>query len=300
MSAPKIMKVDLSHFPVDERFVQIPGKLVLTDNLEDDGSGHEIRQHPNIPVQATMGVIIICVSGQIELDIEQKPYTLRDGYTALLVPNTFMQMKHIQEGTQYVIFAISTDFIKHIGNVKTGVEFGNALKEKPVHQPTTAKLQEAITIYRALKKKLLDKEYMYKEEVAKSYLHILQCDIFQNFAKIHALQEESRSISRKEEIFKQFVKEVKENYMTHRNVAFYADKLCVSPKHLSHVVYAASGQYATEWIHRYVILEAKTMLKMEGGSIKDVSNKLNFANQSFFSKYFKQHTGYTPKEYKSF
>jgi AraC-like DNA-binding protein len=41
------------------------------------------------------------------------------------------------------------------------------------------------------------------------------------------------------------------------------------------------------------------MLKKEGASIKDVSNYLNFANQSFFAKYFKQHTGYTPKEYKA-
>ena len=91
---------------------------------------------------------------------------------------------------------------------------------------------------------------------------------------------------------------VKEKYIKHRNIAFYADQLCVSPKYLSSVVHAVSGKYATDWINQYVILEAKAMLKSDRISIKDVSNKLHFANQSFFAKFFKQHTGYTPKEYK--
>ncbi|MBQ2297918.1 MAG: AraC family transcriptional regulator, partial [Bacteroidaceae bacterium] len=84
-----------------------------------------------------------------------------------------------------------------------------------------------------------------------------------------------------------------------RSITFYADKLCISPKYLSSVVHSVSGKYATDWINQCVILEAKNMLKKEGASIKDVSNYLNFANQSFFAKYFKQHTGYTPKEYKA-
>ncbi|MCR5313608.1 MAG: helix-turn-helix domain-containing protein, partial [Bacteroidaceae bacterium] len=41
------------------------------------------------------------------------------------------------------------------------------------------------------------------------------------------------------------------------------------------------------------------MLKAEGDSVKNVCNRLNFANQSFFAKYFKQHTGMTPREYKN-
>lgn len=299
MTAPKIMKVVLSHFPTDERFAQIPGKLVLTDSIDNDGLEHESHQHPSFPVQITMAVILICVSGRMEMEIDLKSYTLKDGCVALLLPNTFIQMKQMQPDSKCILFAISTELIKFIGDVKMSLDFSKAVKEHPVHQPTEVQLQDAINIYKALKKKLQDPAFQYKEEVAKSYLHILQCDILQSFVKKHGVQGKPHPTSRKEELFIQFVKEVKENYIQHRNITFYADKLCVSAKYLSHVVYAASGRYASEWIHRYVILEAKTMLRMRGVSIKDVSNKLNFANQSFFAKYFKQHTGYTPKEYKS-
>jgi YesN/AraC family two-component response regulator len=106
-------------------------------------------------------------------------------------------------------------------------------------------------------------------------------------------------MGRKDELFMQFVESVKEHYIKHRNIVFYADLLCVSPKYLSSVVHLVSGKYATDWINQYVVLEAKTLLRSDGVSIKDVSNRLHFANQSFFAKYFKQHTGYTPKEYKA-
>ena len=113
------------------------------------------------------------------------------------------------------------------------------------------------------------------------------------------MAEEPKKSKRKEEIFKQFIAAVQDNYTKERNVIFYADKLCVSPKYLSAVVHEVSGKHATNWINEYVILECKAMLKVEGDSVKNVCNRLNFPNQSFFAKYFKQHTGMTPREYKN-
>lgn len=233
------------------------------------------------------------------MNIDLTHYTLTDGCTAMVFPGSFFQMGAIQEGTQCLFMAISPNFINFVGDVKTGIEFGRKLKENPVHKPEPWELTENIAIYRGLKQKLMDAEYVFKEEVARSYLRIMQCNVFQNFIKETGKQQESKPTSRKEELFMRFLNIVKEHYMNKRSISFYADKLCVSPKYLSSVVHEVSGNYATHWINQHVILEAKTMLREEGISIKDVSNRLNFANQSFFAKYFKQHTGYTPKEYKA-
>ena len=299
MSVPEIIKVDLSQFPTDERFAQIPGKLVLADNLDGEKLDHEGETHPSFPVQVTMAVSFICVSGRMELNIDLSHYTLTDGCTAMAFPGSFFQMEQIQPGTQCLFMAISPDFINFIGDVKTGIEFSRKLKEQPVYKPESQELQEIISIYRALKQKLRDTDYLFKEEVARSYLRIMQCNMFQKYLKETGTQQEAKPTSRKEELFMKFMATVKEHYITHRNISFYADKLCVSPKYLSSVVHDVSGNYATNWINQHVILEAKTMLREKGCSIKDVSNRLHFANQSFFAKFFKQHTGYTPKEYKA-
>lgn len=299
MSAQEIIKVDLTHFPTDERFAQIPGKLFLTDNLNGERFDNEGRPTAGFPVQVTMAVCFICLSGRIDMEIDLNKYTLIDGYTALILPGSFIQLKHLEEGTKCMFLAISPDFIKFIGNTKLGVEFGYQLKANPAHKLSAKDLAESIAIYRDLKKKLLDKQYAFKEDVAKSYLRILQCNIIPKFITDTKDIEKPHPKNRKEELFAKFISVVKNYYMENRSITFYADKLCVSAKYLSSVVHHVSGKYATELINQYVILEAKTMLRSDGISIKDVSNKLHFANQSFFAKFFKQHTGYTPKEYKA-
>ena len=91
---------------------------------------------------------------------------------------------------------------------------------------------------------------------------------------------------------------VMENYKQERSVSFYADKLCVTAKYLSLVVKNVSGKSAGDWIDEYVILEAKALLKSSNMTIQEIADVLNFANQSFFGKYFKHHTGVSPKEYR--
>ena len=80
-------------------------------------------------------------------------------------------------------------------------------------------------------------------------------------------------------------------------MAYYAGKMFLTPKHLSTVVKEVSGKTAGEWIDSLVILEAKALLKSSEQSIQEIADELHFANQSFFGKYFKHHTGMSPKEY---
>ena len=71
----------------------------------------------------------------------------------------------------------------------------------------------------------------------------------------------------------------------------------LTPKYLSQVIYQASGRHAGEWIKDYVILEAKILLKSGKYTVQQVGDMLNFANASFFGKYFKAATGCSPKQF---
>jgi AraC-like DNA-binding protein len=91
---------------------------------------------------------------------------------------------------------------------------------------------------------------------------------------------------------------VQENFREHRNVGFYADRLCLTPKHLSRVVRDNSGASAGEWIDNYVATEAKTLLKSANMTVKQICDELNFPSQSFFGRYFKRIVGVSPIEYR--
>lgn len=140
------------------------------------------------------------------------------------------------------------------------------------------------------------KEHVYRKEVMQSLLLALFYDICNIFRRHQPIDGGKRS--RKEELFGLFMRVVMENYKQERSVGFYADKLCVTAKYLSLVVKDVSGKSAGDWIDEYVILEAKALLKSSNMTIQEIADVLNFANQSFFGKYFKHHTGVSPKEYR--
>ncbi len=95
-----------------------------------------------------------------------------------------------------------------------------------------------------------------------------------------------------------FILAVSEHFRTERQVSFYAHKLCITPKHLSSVIKEISGRTASDWIENYVVMEAKVLLKTTDMTIQEIAVYLNFANQSFFGKYFKHHTGVSPTTYR--
>ena len=96
-----------------------------------------------------------------------------------------------------------------------------------------------------------------------------------------------------------FLNLVQKHFKKERFLKFYAEKLDLTPKHLSRTMKNLTGFTAVEWIERYVVLEAKVMLKASNLNIQQISDELNFPSQSFFGKYFKKNVGMSPKEFRN-
>ena len=55
--------------------------------------------------------------------------------------------------------------------------------------------------------------------------------------------------------------------------------------------------HAGDYIEGFVILEAKALIKSRNYSMLQISEMLHFASQSFFGRYFKKATGFTPLQF---
>ena len=106
--------------------------------------------------------------------------------------------------------------------------------------------------------------------------------------------------SRSEEVFLRFKDDLQLYATRERSVQFYADRLCISPKHFSKLVRQASGKLPMEHIRSHVIIEAKTLLRSSGMSVREIADALNFPTDSFFCHYFKQSTGISPSDYRKY
>ena len=108
-----------------------------------------------------------------------------------------------------------------------------------------------------------------------------------------------QTATRQDKILQQFLSVVSQYGLRERKIEFYADKLCITPNHLGAVVKKASGLTVMQWLNRHAIQKAKVLLRYSDLPVWEVAERMNFANPSFFSKFFKNETGTTPGEYRS-
>ena len=104
--------------------------------------------------------------------------------------------------------------------------------------------------------------------------------------------------NRPDAIFTNFIKLVELHYREERRVGWYATQLCITPKYLSETVKAASKRTPSDWIESYVTLEISNLLKNPNMNIKQITQAMHFPNQSFLGKFFKEHVGKSPSQYR--
>ena len=136
------------------------------------------------------------------------------------------------------------------------------------------------------------------KSLVESLLHVLEGMVSENNDEPEPEPSKSAQ-TRLNMLFERFMSLVSEYHSTERGMAFYANRLGITPKYLSRLIKDVSGRSAPEWIDAFVIQEAKSMLKYTDDSIKEIVYKLNFTNASVFYKFFRSQTGMTPSEYRN-
>lgn len=105
-------------------------------------------------------------------------------------------------------------------------------------------------------------------------------------------------MTRKEGIALDFIHLVSDHFTRERKLKFYADKLFISIKYLSICVKEVTGKTPQVLIANTLMDEAKLMLINTDHNISVIANCLNFSDQYAFGKFFKRHTGLSPRNFR--
>lgn len=104
--------------------------------------------------------------------------------------------------------------------------------------------------------------------------------------------------SREQRLFTDFIQLVSRYAPEHHTIDFYASSLCLTPRYLSTMIKQVSGKSAKQWIDDSLVTRIKIALKHSDKPIADITDEMNFPNQSFLTKFFKRMTGMTPSEFR--
>ena len=101
-------------------------------------------------------------------------------------------------------------------------------------------------------------------------------------------------------LLNRFLNAIVKHFRESKEVQYYADLLCLSPKYFGSVIKESTGISASSWISRYVIVQAKSLLRYNKHlSIQQISYQLGFQDPAAFTRYFKANAGLSPKEYRA-
>jgi len=249
---------------------------------------------------------MMCIKGEVNLDINLHTFSLKSHSFLFTTPGAIIKLSDHQNVEQdkdafhFLIVALSPDFMSSIH-----IDFNRLYNDASafLDNPCIEMDSQEMAIcgqYVGLIDMLINSEQMNKRDsigsLCASFLYVLGsfCQ-----KRVSEARMTSRQSVRSKAVFDQFLRLVTEFHSSQRGMAFYAERLCLSPKYLSKLIKNVSGRSAPDWIDSFVILEAKNLLKYSDLTIKEIVYKLHFPNQSVFYKFFKNHTGMTPSEYRN-
>ena len=262
--------------------------ILLEENLFQSVSDY--------PFKMDVTSIIICSKGTLECFINLKPVRAVAPCFLVLLPGQILEHKSRSDDFSGYMFIMSKKFADNLlPNAQEQLPLFLSVRNDPVVELDEQGLEGMVSYYNMLKRIVRVRENPHRLEVAR-YLTLA---FFYGIGfSIHKLDANKKS-THYEMLVEKFIGLVQTHYKQERGLEFYAGRLCLTPKHLSKVIKETTHKTANEWIDEHVILEAKALLKSTNMTIQQISEELNFSDQSFFGKYFKRHTGASPKEYKA-
>ena len=125
------------------------------------------------------------------------------------------------------------------------------------------------------------------------------CKRFYNRQFITRSNFDGNYISDFKQMLKDYFREEKQKELGLPTVAYFAEKLNLSPKYFSDLVKMETEKNALSHLHDYIIKLAKTKIANSNDSINEIAYFLGFDYPQYFSKLFKQKTGSSPVEFRT-
>ncbi|WP_024994352.1 helix-turn-helix domain-containing protein [Phocaeicola paurosaccharolyticus] len=243
-------------------------------------------------------IAVIVHKGTCNIKIKEQLFELSARDIFICNPRNILEGAMFSLDFEFVGLFLSPNYVDHLieqTNLTVSLRM-ITMKHEILH--TTEEEMQRIVEYMKLLRSKLSSTGSYKEQVIDRLMQIMVYEIIglmEDSEKEFLMKREYISA---ENIMQKFLSLIQNESIAYLNVTEYANLLHISPKYFSSVCKKLTGKTASEIINDEIIKQSSFLLRNNQLSIKQISSRLGFVNQSHFGTFFRRHTGLSPQQYR--
>lgn len=297
---PDIVNVEHSAFLNEDELGDIRyanDDVIIIDNIQ--------RVSKDWPaVRLNMLFVAYCREGRAQMNINGKSHMAYKGN--LIICNGMQVLSNAMFSYDFAIDVLCisnrrVDEIIHTDN--KAMDTFLYVNDNPILQLS----EEEYTVYATYKEIFERKLHMRRHEYFnRSFDAMLTAAIYDFLAIIQrqrqdrglALSDNAESSDHAKATVRKFLLLLVEDDSRHHSVKYFSDQLCITPKYLAAICKQQTGKTPSRWIKEQLIEKIRSMLVNTTLSSKEIAQRLDFPNPSFFGRFVRQHLGCTPIEFR--
>jgi AraC-like DNA-binding protein len=262
-------------------------KVVMADeNALPITLANEVFVSPNF-------VISLCHKGSCKADFDMHPIEFKQHDIAVMLPDHIIGYGECSEDYSTTMIVIDRAFFDELTNRESFSSFLK-YKDQPNYHLNEEQYTQVTTILATLRL-VIEIHHPKRTESLANLLDIL----FYALTDYRSDEPLYNVEVRNTHLFNSFYDLLINNYKEQHEIAWYAEKLCLTTKYFSGVIRRITGKSAAQWIDEILILHAKRLLYTRRDmNIQQIAFELGFKGNANFCRFFKDQTGLRPSEYR--
>lgn len=239
----------------------------------------------------------LCHEGEASFLLAEKSFHMKQGDCIIFPHNELVSEITETKDFKATIVYISNHFLlNNMPKNEYDVIGKLTLLRNPIIPLTKAGQQIFMEDIETIRKRTVNTAHHFYNELMGCLVDTFVLDLYDFHAQVYG---NARFSGQQALLMKRFIEMLSnKEYQKHREVSYYASKLCVTPKYLSEVCKKISGSTANFWIDHFTIVAISRLLADKSLALKEIAEQMNFSSLSFFSRYVQRLLKVSPSEYR--
>ena len=239
-----------------------------------------------------------CEAGQCEVTFNGQVFTMREGDCMIIIANRLVSRVVPSADFKVTVVYVEESFLQACTpHSNYGTRGGLSLYINPIMRLSDEEREICRRGFENVCYRMEHPHHFFHGDEMMAALQQLFIDFFECHARIEGEAEISTQAA---QVMNGFIGMLERgDYRKNREVAYYADKLCVTPKYLSEICKKVSSYSANSWINRYAAIDLVHLLKDKSLSLTDIAYMFDFSSQSHFSRFVQNNLGQKPSAFRT-